>query len=245
MSAHAANRCCRTSDVDSIAQDNFNVLRALVAEVIPDKKRIHSFASEAEFEKWLAANHASETELWLKIFKKDSGVATVTNAQAIDVALCWGWIDGLRKSFDDEAFLQRFTPRKTKSIWSQINRDHVARLTKAGRMTAHGQKQIDAAKGDGRWDAAYAPIRKASATDVPPDLLRAINASAKARKTFATLNNMNRFALIFRTNNMKTPEGRKKKIAALVATLARGETIVPQATKQQAVERKAAKRKKK
>ena len=213
--------------------------------VIPNRSRIRSFASEAEFEKWLATNHASETELWLKIFKKDSGVATVTNAQAIDVALCWGWIDGLRKSFDDKAFLQRFTPRKAKSIWSQINREHVARLTQAGRMTEHGQKQIDAAKGDGRWDAAYAPIREAGTAEVPRDLLKAINASATARKTFATLNNMNRFALIFRTNNMKTPAGREKKITTLVAMLARGDTIVPQATKRQAIKRKTAKRKKK
>lgn len=194
--------------------------------VIPDPKKIKSFATQAAFERWLKANHARETELWLKIHKKDSGRPTVTPAQAIDAALCWGWIDGIRKGFDDESFLQRYTPRKAKSIWSQINRENVARLTKAGRMTPHGQKQIDAARADGRWDAAYAPIRKASAATLPADLRAAIDADARALKTLEALGRMDLFALTFRTNNMKTPAGRAKKIAALVAMLARGESIV-------------------
>ena len=200
-----------------------------MAAIIPDTKKIKSFASESAFETWLCANHDCETELWLKIHKKDSGLATVTYAQALDVALCWGWIDGLRKAFDDRSFLQRFTPRQAKSIWSQINREHIARLTKAGRMTAHGQRQIDAAKADGRWDAAYAPIRSATKATIPRDLRVAIKANARAEKTFLALGRQNLFALAFRTNNMKTPAGREKKIAALVAMLARGETIVPQA----------------
>ena len=100
----------------------------------------------------------------------------MTYAEALDVALCWGWIDGLRKGFDERSFLQRFTPRQAKSIWSQINRDHVARLIKAGRMTPHGQRQVDAAKADGRWDAAYAPIRSASQATIPADLRAAIEA---------------------------------------------------------------------
>ena len=198
--------------------------------VIPDKRKIRSFASEASFEKWLAANHDRETELWLKIFKKDSGRASVTPAQALDVALCWGWIDGLRKGFDDEAFLQRYSPRKPRSVWSQINRNNVARLTAAGRMTMHGQRQVDAAKADGRWKAAYAPIRSASKATIPRDLMKAIKAKPKALETFATLGRMNLFALAFRTNNMKTREGRAKKIAALVAMLEQGKMIVPQKT---------------
>ena len=157
---------------------------------------------------WLAANHDRETELWLKIHKKDSGLPTVTNAQALDVALCWGWIDGIRKAFDEQSFLQRYTPRRPRSIWSQINRDHVARLTAAGRMTPHGQRQVDAAKADGRWDAAYAPIRSASEATIPDDLRAAIEANPRARKTFRTLGRLNLFALAFRTNNMKTPAGR-------------------------------------
>jgi uncharacterized protein YdeI (YjbR/CyaY-like superfamily) len=144
------------------------------------------------------------------------------------VALCWGWIDGIREPFDDESFLQRYTPRRARSIWSQINRDHVARLTAAGRMTAHGQRQVEAAKANGRWDAAYAPIRSASRATIPADLRAAIRANPRALKTFRTLGRQNLFALVFRTNNMRTPGGRATKIAALVAMLARGDTIVPE-----------------
>jgi uncharacterized protein YdeI (YjbR/CyaY-like superfamily) len=202
-----------------------------VAAVVPDKKFMKSFASSEALETWMRANHAKAPELWLKIHKKGSGLPSVTYAEALDVMLCWGWIDGLKKGFDANSFLQRFTPRRPKSIWSQVNREHVARLIAAGRMTPHGHAQIEAAKKDGRWDAAYAPIRSASAGDVPPDLMRAIRKNAKALKTFKTLNRTNLFAIRFRTNNMKTPEGRAKKIATLVAMLARGETIVPQAGK--------------
>jgi uncharacterized protein YdeI (YjbR/CyaY-like superfamily) len=199
-----------------------------MAPIIPNPKRIKSFRTEAAFETWLAANHARETEVWLKIHKKGSGLPTVSSAEALDVVLCWGWIDGIRKAFDDRSFLQRFTPRTARSVWSQINRDHVARLTAAGRMTPHGQRQVDAARADGRWDAAYAPIRSATRATVPADLRAAIEASPRARKTFQTLGRQNLFALAFRTNNLKTPAGRARKIAALVAMLERGETIVPE-----------------
>jgi uncharacterized protein YdeI (YjbR/CyaY-like superfamily) len=199
-----------------------------MAPVIPDKKKIKSFRSEAAFEQWLAANHARETEIWLRLYKKGSGVPSVLNAEALDVALCWGWIDGIRKAFDESSFLQRYSPRRARSIWSQINRDHVARLTKSGRMTPHGQRKIDAAKADGRWAAAYAPMRSATTATIPPDLHAAIEASPRARTTFATLGRANLFSLVFRTNNMRTAAGRAKKIATLVAMLERGETIVPE-----------------
>ncbi len=202
-----------------------------MAPIVPNPAKIRSFRSAAAFEKWLAANHARETELWLKIHKKDSGLPTVTYAEALDASLCWGWIDGIRKSFDDASFLQRFTPRKAKSIWSQVNRDHVARLIATGRMTPHGHRHVEAAKADGRWDNAYAPIRSASEASIPDDLRAAIDRNPKARKKFKTLGRMNLFALAFRTNNMKTPAGRAKKIEALVAMLARGETIVPERPK--------------
>ena len=153
----------------------------------------------------------------------------MTPAQALDVALCWGWIDGIRKGFDERSFLQRYSPRGPRSTWSQINRVHVARLRAAGRMTPHGQRQVDAAKADGRWDAAYAPQRAMNASTIPADLRAAIEASPRARNTFGTLNKQNLFSLVFRTNAMKTREGRAKKIAALVAMLARGETIHPNA----------------
>jgi uncharacterized protein YdeI (YjbR/CyaY-like superfamily) len=200
-----------------------------MAPVIPDPRRIKSFKTEAAFEAWLAAHHDSEPEIWIKVHKKGSQLPSVTTAQALDVALCWGWIDAIRKSFDERSFLQRYTPRGPKSIWSQINRDHVARLVAAGRMRPPGQRQVDAAKADGRWDAAYAPMRAASASSIPDDLRAAIEANPRARKTFATLNKVNLFALGFRTNAMKTPAGRAKKITAMVATLARGEPIVPPA----------------
>lgn len=197
--------------------------------MIADPTKIKAFRTPAAFEAWLRTHHARETEIWLKIHKKGSGLTTVSAAEALEVVLCWGWIDGIRKSFDEQSFLQRYTPRGKKSIWSQINRDHVARLTEAGHMTPHGQRQIDAAKADGRWDAAYAPIRNASEATLPEDLRAAIEASPKALETVKTLGKMNLFALAFRTNNMKTPAGRAKKIAALVEMLARGETIVPEA----------------
>jgi uncharacterized protein YdeI (YjbR/CyaY-like superfamily) len=201
----------------------------VMAPVVPDPKRIRSFKNEKAFDAWLRANHARESEIWLRIFKKSSGKPSITPAEAIDVVLCWGWIDGIRKGFDDESFLQRYTPRRAKSIWSQINREHVKRLTDGGRMQPAGQHQIDAAKADGRWSAAYAPMRE---TTIPEDLRAAIEASPRAKNTFATLGRQNLFALAFRTNNMKTPAGRAKKIAALVAMLARGETIVPERNRQ-------------
>jgi uncharacterized protein YdeI (YjbR/CyaY-like superfamily) len=196
--------------------------------IVPDPDKIQTFRTEEAFNKWLAVNHAREKEVWLKVHKKDSGLPTITQAQAIDVALCWGWIDGTRKALDATSYLQRFSPRRPKSVWSQINRDNVARLIKAGRMTEHGLRQVDAARADGRWAAAYAPIRKTTTKTVPADLRAAINANPRARKTFTTLGRQNLFALAFRTNNMKTPAGRARKIASLVAMLARGETIVPE-----------------
>ena len=199
-----------------------------MAPIVPDPKRIKTFRTSAAFAAWMSANHDKQPELWLKIHKKASGLPSVTAAEALDVALCWGWIDAIRKSFDDRSFLQRYCPRGGKSMWSQINRDNVERLTAAGRMTPHGQRHVDAAKADGRWDAAYAPIRSATQATVPADLRAAIDANPRARKTFKTLGRLNLFALAFRTNHMKTPAGRARKIASLVDMLARGETIVPE-----------------
>src|SRR6478609_3875042 len=145
-----------------------------MASVVPEPGKIKTFLTEAAFESWMRKNHARERELWLRVYKKGSAVPSITIAEALDVVLCWGWIDGIRKAFDERSYLQRYTPRRANSIWSQINRDNVARLTAAGRMTPHGQRQIDAAKADGRWDAAYAPMRRATAATVPDDLRAAI-----------------------------------------------------------------------
>lgn len=199
-----------------------------MAPVIVDPAKIREFRSADAFYKWLGKNHDKADEIWIKMHKKASELKSINAKEAIDVVLCWGWIDGIRKSFDGLSFLQRFTPRKAKSIWSQVNRENIARLSAAGRMTPHGHRHVEAAQADGRWDNAYAPIRKASEATIPDDLRAAINANARARRKFKTLGRMNLFALAFRTNNMKTPAGRARKIAALVEMLARGETIVPE-----------------
>lgn len=196
-----------------------------MAAVTPNPDRIRDFASLQAFETWLAAHHDSEPELWLKIHKKDSGLPTVTYAEALDVALCWGWIDGLKKGFDDKSFLQRFTPRGPKSIWSVNNREHIERLVKAGRMQPAGMQHVEAAKADGRWERAY---QSATKMEMPEDLLAAIRAEPQALATFEKLNATNRYALAFRTHNIKTPAGRQKKIASFVAMLARGDMPFPQ-----------------
>jgi uncharacterized protein YdeI (YjbR/CyaY-like superfamily) len=185
-----------------------------------DPKAIRAFKNSAAFETWLSKHHDSEREIFLRLYKKGSGVPSVTNEEAIDVALCWGWIDAIRKAYDEASFLQRFTPRGAKSRWSEINRGRIERLTRAGRMTPHGQRHVDAAKADGRWDAAYAPP---SRTVIPPDLMRAIEAEPKALATFRTLNRQNTFALAYRMHHLKTAEGRAKRISAFVAQLKRGE----------------------
>ena len=194
----------------------------------PGPGGIKTFRTAAAFETWMRRQHDRAPEVWVRIYRKGSGLPTVTLGEALDIALCWGWIDGIRKSYDETSFLQRYTPRRPKSLWSQINREHVARLIAEGRMTPHGQRQVDLAKADGRWDAAYAPIRSASKESLPDDLRAAIEARPRARKTLATLGRMNLFALTFRVNQMKTPAGRARKIAALVEMLERGETIVPE-----------------
>jgi uncharacterized protein YdeI (YjbR/CyaY-like superfamily) len=200
-----------------------------MAPVVVDPRFVKTFATAAAFEAWLAKHHGSAPYVWIKVHKKGSGLRSVTTDEALDIALSWGWIDGHRKSFDERSFLQRYSPRQPKSRWSQINRDRVARLVAAKRMKPSGQREIEAAKADGRWDAASAPMRATTAETVPADLRAAIDASPRAAKMFAKLDKRNLFSLAFRTNAMKTPAGRARKIATLVAMLARGETIWPMA----------------
>lgn len=187
--------------------------------------KVREFKDAKSFYTWLGKHHGKEDEVWIKIHKVDSGLESITPKEAIDVVLCWGWIDGVRKAFDDKSYLQRYTPRGKKSIWSQINVDNVARLIQEGRMTPHGLEAVEAAKADGRWDRAY---KSGKDMKIPDDLQAAIDAEPKARALFEKLSAQNRFALAFRTHNMKTEAGRKKKIEALVAMLKRGETIYPQ-----------------
>lgn len=196
-----------------------------MASVTVDPEKVHEFADADSFHEWLSRHHNKESEVWIKIHKVGSGSASITPQQAIDVVLCWGWIDGLKKSFDETSYLQRYTPRRAKSIWSQINVDNVARLIAGGRMTEHGLKEVEAAKADGRWARAYGSGKGMA---IPDDLQAAIDADPKAKAMLGKLTAQNRFALAFRTHNMKTEAGRKKKIADLVEMLKRGETPHPQ-----------------
>ena len=199
-----------------------------MAPVKVDPEKVREFKDAESFYQWLGKHHDRQDELWIKIHKVDSGLKSITPREAIDVVLCWGWIDAVRKTFDDKSYLQRYTPRGKKSIWSQINVDNVARLIDEGRMTEYGLRQVDAAKANGRWDRAYG---RAKDMKIPDDLQAAIDAEPKAREMLAKLSAQNRFALAFRTHNMKTEAGRKKKVEAFVEMLKRGETIYPQGRK--------------
>lgn len=187
--------------------------------------KVREFKDAASFYKWLSRHHAKEDEVWIKIHKVGSGLPSITPKEAIDVGLCWGWIDAIRKSFDETSYLQRYTPRGKKSTWSKINVDNVARLIEEGRMTEHGLRHVEAAKADGRWARAYAGSKHMR---LPEDLQSAIDSSPRAKEMFGKLSSQNRFALAFRLHNLKTEAGRKKRIQAFVEMLERGETIYPQ-----------------
>ncbi|MGF7169923.1 uncharacterized protein YdeI (YjbR/CyaY-like superfamily) [Sphingobium xanthum] len=190
-----------------------------------DPSKVHEFETQDRFYAWLSQHHATQDEVWIRIHKVASGLPSITPKEAIDVVLCWGWIDAVRKSLDATSYLQRYTPRTKKSIWSKINVDNVARLIDEGRMTEHGLRQVEAAKADGRWDRAYGAGKE---MQIPDDLQAAIDAEPAARAMLATLSAQNRFAIAFRTHNMKTEAGRAKKVATFVDMLKRGETIYPQ-----------------
>ncbi len=183
---------------------------------------IVAFANSDELERWLEAQPADAKGLWIKFAKKGSGIASVTKAEAIDAALCFGWIDGQLDTYDERHWLIRFTPRKRASKWSLVNRTRAAELIEMGRMRAGGLAQVEAAKADGRWNAAYASAARA---EVPDDLRAALDANAKARAFFATLTGANRYAILYRIGAVKRPETRARKIAEFVAMLERGETI--------------------
>ncbi len=195
-----------------------------MAPVIVNPDAVHEFKTRAALDRWYAKHHQSDAELWIKIHKKDSGLPSVTNVEGFETALCWGWIDAIRKPFDAQSFLQRYTPRKRVSIWSTRNQTIVARLIEEGRMQPAGQAEIDRAKADGRWERAY---HGSSKMEFPADLLAAIEAEPKALALFQRLNAQNRYALAFRTHQLKTAEGRARKIAGFVEMLKRGETPHP------------------
>ena len=201
-----------------------------MAPIYVDPDKVREFESFEDLYTWLAQHHASQEwdELWIKIHKVDSGLKSINAKQAIDAVLCWGWIDAVRKSYDDKSFLQRYTRRGPKSIWSQVNVDNIARLEAAGLMTEYGLKHVEAAKQDGRWDRAYGAGKDMA---IAPDFQAAIDAVPEAKAMLGKLTEQNRFALAFRVHNMKTEAGRKKKIEAFVEMLKKGETIYPQKAK--------------
>jgi len=189
-----------------------------------DDLPILSFESQKDWEAWLHEHHTDPKGIWLKIAKKDSGILSVDHAQALEGALCYGWIDGKRKSLDTQHFLQKFTPRGRKSIWSKINRDKVTALIAEGRMQPAGLRQVELSQADGRWDAAYDSQSK---IEVPEDLQRELDRHPAARDFFGTLNSANLYAILFRVTTAKKPETRAARIKKFVEMLEKGEKLYP------------------
>ncbi len=185
---------------------------------------IRLFPTPASWAAWLGKNHETSSGVWLRLAKKSSGVSSVTYAEAIDIALCYGWIDGQKKPDDTRYWLQRFTPRSGKSIWSKINRAKALSLIESGHMKPAGLREIERAKKDGRWEGAYDSARTA---EVPTDLQSALDSSARAKKFFSTLDGANRYAILFRIQTAKKPETRAARIRKFVEMLAKGEKIHP------------------
>jgi uncharacterized protein YdeI (YjbR/CyaY-like superfamily) len=183
-----------------------------------------AFASAAEWEAWLRQHHETAPGVWIRFAKKGSGVPTVTYLEAVHGALCFGWIDGQARSVDDASYVQRFTPRRARSIWSKRNRDFATALIEAGQMEPAGLREVERAKADGRWDAAYdAP----STATVPDDLQAALDREPAAAEFFAGLSSQNRYAILHRVQTAKRPETRARRIEKFVAMLAAGETLYP------------------
>ena len=182
------------------------------------------FATKNKWAEWLARQHHKSVGIWLKLAKKDSGIASVTYDEALEAALCYGWIDGQKKGFDDKYWLQKFTPRGPKSIWSKINTVKAEKLIASGEMKPAGLKAIELAKQDGRWEAAYESQKNIS---VPEDFESELNQNKKAKAFFATLNSVNRYAILFRIQTAKKAEARVRRIQQFVEMLERGEKLYP------------------
>ena len=182
--------------------------------------QIISFKSPKDWASWLAKNHSKSSSVWLRLFKKDSGVASVTYAEALDEALCYGWIDGQLEKYDEKSWLRKFTPRRPKSVWSKRNIEQVNRLTQAGKMKPSGLKEIEAAKRDGRWERAY---DSPSAMQVPQDFHKKLSKDKKAKEFFSTLNKANVYSIAWRLQTANKPETRAKRMKAIIEMLKRGE----------------------
>ena len=185
---------------------------------------ILAFATHGAWEAWLDEHHAASEGLWLKIAKKGSGIETVSYPEALEVALCYGWIDGQKASFDDRYWLQRFTPRRSRSKWSKVNRQKATELIERGAMKPAGLREVERAKADGRWDAAY---DAQSTVTVPDDLRRELEKNDAAREFFQTLNSANRYAILYQIGDAKKPETRARRIEKFVAMLAERKKLYP------------------
>jgi uncharacterized protein YdeI (YjbR/CyaY-like superfamily) len=183
-----------------------------------------TFKSPLEFRSWLEKNHAGQDGIWLRIFKKASAEKSITYAEALDQALCYGWIDGQKQPHDEHSWLQKFTPRRAKSGWSKVNTAHVERLIKAGQMARAGLEAVEAAKADGRWQAAYDSPRNAAP---PADFLKALDKDKKAKAFFETFNRANVYAIVYRLQTAKKPETREKRMKMILEMLERGEKFHP------------------
>ena len=188
-----------------------------------DDDKVIAFKSQQAFEAWLARNHGTVDGIWLRIYKKGSGEKTVTYAEALDVALCHGWIDGLKRTYDDVSFIQRFTPRRTRSAWSKVNVGHVERLAREGRMQPPGLAAVEAAKRDGRWARAYDSPRNAK---VPDDFVRELKKDKAAYAFYQTLNRLNHYAIAYRLGSAKKPETRERRKQLFLEMMAKGQKIV-------------------
>ena len=193
--------------------------------MIHDAYPVKSFRSAEAFEAWLAKNHKKADGLWLKIAKAKSGIKSIAFPDALDIALCYGWIDGLRRGLDDDYYVQKFTPRRAKSIWSVINKNKVAQLSKAGRMKEAGLAAIEEAKKNGQWNKAY--HSQANIT-IPEELQKALDKNKNAKQFFEKLSSRNRYALLFRIHQAKREETKMKKIAEFIKMLESNKTIYPQ-----------------
>jgi uncharacterized protein YdeI (YjbR/CyaY-like superfamily) len=198
--------------------------RSTALSTPPSDLQVVSARSCGEWERWLAKNHLKSNGVWLRIYKKASRLKTVSYAEALDEALCHGWIDGQRKSYDSISFIQRFTPRRARSIWSKKNTQHVERLAKSGRMKAAGFEAVKAAKSDGRWAAAYDSAKTAS---VPRDFLKELSRNARALAFFKTLNRTNLYSITWRLQTAKKPETRVRRMNAILEMMATEEKFHP------------------
>ncbi len=189
-----------------------------------ESMQILHFKTSVDFRRWLVKNHVKSEGLWLRISKKDAEEKSLTYAEALDQALCYGWIDGQKKPFDELSWLQKFTPRRSKSGWSKLNTQHVERLTKAGAMTPAGLKAVEAAKVDGRWEAAYASPKNASP---PEDFLKELAKNKKAKAFFETLNKANVYSIVYRLHTAKKPESREKRMKTILAMMEQGRAFHP------------------